>query len=126
MINFRNLEHNKIKAYMFIQWYKDEDFDFDDTSYIDSIYENFIHSLLEFQFINENITESDLKIKIYDIGKKYYGEKNLRNWFSDIYKFLMNKKEGPRLDTFIKLYGINEWNNKIKNRLLYPEFWILN
>ena len=108
---------------MFIQWYKDEGFEFDDMSYINENYENLIKSLLEFQFIPSDIKENELKIKIYDIGKQYYGEKNLRNWFSDIYKFLMNKKEGPRLDTFIMLFGINEWNEKINKRLLFPEIF---
>ncbi len=48
----------------------------------------------------------DIQTSIYEIGKKYDFE-NLRNYFQLIYNVLLGQNEGPRLGSFIALYGIN-------------------
>ena len=43
----------------------------------------------------------------YEIGKKHNFE-NLRDFFKLIYKVLLGQEQGPRLGSFIKLYGIKK------------------
>ena len=52
-------------------------------------------------------TASDIQEKVYEIGKLSAYE-NLRDWFKALYEILLGQSEGPRLGSFIKLYGIKE------------------
>ena len=49
----------------------------------------------------------ELQTQIYEIGKKYNFE-NLRDFFKLIYQVLLGQEQGPRLGSFIKLYGIKK------------------
>ena len=49
----------------------------------------------------------DIQSGIYQIGKKYNYE-NLRDWFKALYEILLGQEQGPRLGSFIQLYGIEE------------------
>lgn len=70
--------------------------------------------------IEPNASSEEIQTKIYDIGMDS-GYENLKLFFSDLYKILLGQKEGPRLGSFIKLYGINEIRDliaSIKNNSL--------
>ncbi|CAF0735881.1 unnamed protein product [Didymodactylos carnosus] len=54
--------------------------------------------------------------KIYDIGNNH-GYQNLREYFQELYQILLGQTEGPRLGTFVKLFGIQETINLIKQTL---------
>lgn len=50
---------------------------------------------------------SDLQTQVYEIGKKEeYGFENLRDWFRALYETLLGSEQGPRMGSFIALYGI--------------------
>jgi len=57
--------------------------------------------------LDDNSDHLIIQNKIYDIGMKASYE-NLRDYFKDLYQILLGQTEGPRLGTFIKLYGIKE------------------
>lgn len=44
---------------------------------------------------------------LYDVGKKYY-ENELNSWFKLLYKVLLGCDEGPRMGTFIAMYGVEK------------------
>ena len=52
-------------------------------------------------------SSEEIQTGIYEIGKKHEF-KNLRDFFKLIYKVLLGQEEGPRLGSFIKLYGIKK------------------
>lgn len=54
--------------------------------------------------------------KIYDIGMKA-GYDNLRDYFKELYQILLGQTEGPRLGTFIKLFGVKETQCLIEEKL---------
>ena len=54
-----------------------------------------------------NSTSENIQTEIYEIGKKNNFE-NLRDFFKLIYQVLLGQEQGPRLGSFIKLYGINK------------------
>ena len=74
-----------------------------------------ILDLLENQITSKNSSE-EIQTKLYDIGKKYKFE-NLKDFFKLVYQVLLGQEKGPRLGSFIKLYGINETINSIKKIL---------
>jgi lysyl-tRNA synthetase class 1 len=49
----------------------------------------------------------DLQTIVYEIGKQpEYGFESLRDWFKALYETLLGSEQGPRMGSFIALYGI--------------------
>ncbi len=49
----------------------------------------------------------DLQTIVYDIGKREeFGFETLRDWFRALYETLLGTEQGPRMGSFIALYGI--------------------
>jgi lysyl-tRNA synthetase class 1 len=44
---------------------------------------------------------------IYEIGKARYGQEALRDWFRALYETLLGSSQGPRMGSFIALYGVD-------------------
>ena len=59
------------------------------------------------QNISADSTAEVIQTAIYELGKKNNFE-NLRDFFRLIYQVLLGQEQGPRLGSFIKLYGINK------------------
>ena len=45
---------------------------------------------------------------VYEIGKTHYGKEALRDWFKALYETLLGSSQGPRMGSFIALYGLAE------------------
>ncbi|MBB5713447.1 lysine--tRNA ligase [Sphingomonas aerophila] len=52
----------------------------------------------------------DIQNIVYEIGKGQFGDgggfESLRDWFKALYETLLGSSQGPRMGSFIKLYGI--------------------
>ncbi len=60
----------------------------------------------------------ELQTLIYDIGKREeFGFENLRDWFRALYQTLLGSDQGPRMGSFIALYGIPETRRLIAEAL---------
>jgi lysyl-tRNA synthetase class 1 len=46
-----------------------------------------------------------LQNELYRIGREHFGKENMRNWFAAIYEILLGQSQGPRIGSFIALYG---------------------
>lgn len=66
--------------------------------------------------ISDDMSAEQIQEKIYDIGMQDYPE-NLREYFKDLYQILLGQTEGPRLGSFIKLFGIENMKRLIKEKL---------
>ncbi|MFV0643353.1 MAG: lysine--tRNA ligase [Sphingomonadaceae bacterium] len=56
---------------------------------------------------SEDADPSDLQTLVYEIGKdEQYGFENLRDWFRALYETLLGSSQGPRMGSFIALYGV--------------------
>lgn len=53
---------------------------------------------------------------LYTIGTNA-GYHNLREYFQELYQILLGQTDGPRLGSFIKLFGIEETKQLIRNKL---------
>ncbi len=55
----------------------------------------------------EDTTAEDLQTTVYEIGKReQFGFGNLRDWFKALYETLLGSSQGPRMGSFIALYGV--------------------
>jgi lysyl-tRNA synthetase class 1 len=43
---------------------------------------------------------------VFEVGKQHFGKENLRSWFQALYETLLGSSQGPRMGSFIALYGI--------------------
>jgi lysyl-tRNA synthetase, class I len=66
--------------------------------------------------ISNEIEAERVQEKLYEIGTNA-GYENLRDYFKDLYQILLGQSEGPRLGSFIKLFGINETKELIRRKL---------
>lgn len=62
-------------------------------------------------------TPEEIQKGIYDIGMKGGYEQNLKDWFKLIYMVLLGSEQGPRMGSFIKLYGIENTIKLIDEKL---------
>ncbi|MGV2432394.1 MAG UNVERIFIED_CONTAM: lysine--tRNA ligase [Rickettsiaceae bacterium] len=73
-----------------------------------------LHDMLS--SLDSDAEAEEIQTQIYDIGMKA-GYENLRDFFKEIYQILLGQEEGPRLGSFIKLFGINETKMLIEELL---------
>ena len=66
--------------------------------------------------IDNNSTSEEIQTEIYEIGKRH-NFLNLRDFFKLIYQVLLGQEQGPRLGSFIALYGIERTVNLINKAL---------
>jgi lysyl-tRNA synthetase class 1 len=63
-----------------------------------------------------NSTAETLQTEVYEIGKRHPFPE-LKDWFKGIYAVLFGQGEGPRMGSFIQLYGIGETRQLIDDAL---------
>jgi lysyl-tRNA synthetase class 1 len=59
----------------------------------------------------------DIQTQVFEVGKKHYGKENLRAWFQALYETLLGSSQGPRMGSFIALYGIDNSRKLIAQAL---------
>jgi len=59
----------------------------------------------------------DLQNIIFEIGKAHFGKEQLRDWFKALYETLLGTSQGPRMGSFIALYGIDNSRKLIAEAL---------
>ena len=55
----------------------------------------------------KNLNPEEIQKHIYEVGKRHKFE-NLKDFFKLLYQVLLGQEQGPRLGSFIALYGINK------------------
>ena len=57
--------------------------------------------------ISEEASAEDIQTLVYEIGKdERFGFESLRDWFKALYETLLGSSAGPRMGSFIALYGV--------------------
>jgi lysyl-tRNA synthetase class 1 len=55
--------------------------------------------------------------EVYEVGKARFGQEALRDWFRALYETLLGSSQGPRMGSFIALYGIENSRKLIAEAL---------
>jgi len=58
----------------------------------------------------------DIQTQVFEVGKRHPFE-NLRAWFQALYETLLGSSQGPRMGSFIALYGIENSRRLIAEAL---------
>ena len=76
-----------------------------------------LHNLAKMlESVGPDTSAKDLQNKVFQAGKES-GFENLRYWFKACYEVLFGQEEGPRMGSFIALYGVSETVNLIRKVL---------
>lgn len=70
----------------------------------------------ELEEISTESTAEDLQTIVFEVGKQF-AFSDLRQWFGTLYEVLLGQEEGPRMGSFIALFGIAETRALIKEKL---------
>ncbi|MEQ1686980.1 MAG: lysine--tRNA ligase [Sphingopyxis sp.] len=63
----------------------------------------------------------DIQSAVYSIGKdEAHGFASLRDWFRSLYEILLGSEQGPRMGSFIALYGVANTRTLIAEALAMP------
>ncbi|MEL7728723.1 lysine--tRNA ligase [Citromicrobium bathyomarinum] len=65
-----------------------------------------------------DMSAENLQTIVYEIGKREeFGFENLRDWFKALYETLLGSEQGPRMGSFIALYGIENTQKLIADAI---------
>jgi lysyl-tRNA synthetase class 1 len=59
----------------------------------------------------------EIQNRVFEVGKQHYGKERLRDWFGVLYETLLGSSQGPRMGSFIALYGIDNSRRLIAEAL---------
>lgn len=72
--------------------------------------------------VADDTPAEDLQTMIYEIGKQEeFGFENLRDWFRALYETLLGSEQGPRMGSFIALYGVANSRRLIEEAIASAE-----
>jgi lysyl-tRNA synthetase class 1 len=55
----------------------------------------------------EDASAEEIQTRVYEVGKDpAFAFENLRDWFKALYETLLGSSQGPRMGSFIALYGV--------------------
>lgn len=73
----------------------------------------------ELASMDEGATAEELQNLVYEIGKDpHFGFETLRDWFKALYETLLGSSQGPRMGSFIALYGVTNTRKLIAEALV--------
>jgi len=68
--------------------------------------------------IQADTSAEDIQTAVYEVGKdEAHGFENLRDWFRALYETLLGSAQGPRMGSFIALYGVENTRKLIAEAL---------
>ncbi len=76
----------------------------------------------ELSQVPADTSAEDLQTMVYEIGKREeFGFETLRDWFRALYETLLGSEQGPRMGSFIALYGVANTRKLIAEALAGAE-----
>jgi lysyl-tRNA synthetase class 1 len=72
--------------------------------------------LTAFESLPADAPAEDIQNEVYAVGKSHAYE-NLREWFKALYEILLGQEQGPRMGSFVALYGLDEINELLRRAI---------
>jgi lysyl-tRNA synthetase class 1 len=66
--------------------------------------------------LSSDASAEDIQTQVFEVGKRHPFE-SLRAWFQALYETLLGSSQGPRMGSFIALYGIDNSRRLIAEAL---------
>ena len=62
---------------------------------------------VDYRVLPADADAETIQTEVYEVGKRHPFE-SLRDWFRALYEILLGQSQGPRMGSFIALYGLKE------------------
>ena len=72
--------------------------------------------LAELEILEPGVEGETIQNRIYEVGRNH-GYDNLRAWFKALYEILLGQSQGPRLGSFVALYGLDNFRDLLRRAL---------
>lgn len=72
--------------------------------------------LSELDRLPADASSDTIQTVVFEVGKRHEFQ-DLKSWFGSLYRNLFGQNEGPRMGTFIALYGIDNTKQLIKSKI---------
>jgi lysyl-tRNA synthetase class 1 len=66
--------------------------------------------------MNEASTSEDFQNTVFEVGKKFYPG-DMKSWFSTLYSVLFGAESGPKIGSFVSLYGVTNMIKLVDDRV---------
>ncbi|MDR1982254.1 MAG: lysine--tRNA ligase [Holosporaceae bacterium] len=73
--------------------------------------------LAELDKLNGTESGDEIQSIVFEIGKKH-APADLKSWFNTLYRSLLGQEDGPRMGSFIALYGVDNTKKLIEEALI--------
>ncbi len=73
----------------------------------------------ELEALPEDAAAGEFQTAVFSVGKAHHYE-NLRDWFRALYEILLGQQQGPRMGSFIALYGRDKTIDLIRKAIENP------
>jgi lysyl-tRNA synthetase class 1 len=70
----------------------------------------------ELEKLDRRASADDFQTKVFEVGKRFFKD-SIRDWFKVLYGFLFGSESGPKMGSFIHLYGVDNTINLINKEL---------
>jgi lysyl-tRNA synthetase class 1 len=67
--------------------------------------------------LGQDTPGDDIQNRVFEVGKRHFGKERLRDWFGVLYETLLGSTQGPRMGSFIALYGLENSRRLIAQAL---------
>ncbi len=67
------------------------------------------------ELLSHGVHADEIQQLVFDVGKKYYNK--AADWFKVLYSVLLGQEQGPKMGSFITLYGVNETIKLIEQKI---------
>ncbi|MDR2598224.1 MAG: lysine--tRNA ligase [Holosporales bacterium] len=74
----------------------------------------------ELEELDHHASADDFQTKVFEVGKRFF-EDDIRSWFKTLYGFLFGSESGPKMGSFIHLYGVGNTVNLMNKELANGE-----
>lgn len=72
------------------------------------------------KFPSEKLNDaSELQNLVFLVGKNHGYEKKMRDWFLALYQILLGQEQGPRMGSFIALFGVENFVKLLEEKLKF-------
>jgi lysyl-tRNA synthetase class 1 len=61
----------------------------------------------ELESLGDNADAEAIQTQVYEVGKRHPFA-DLKSWFGALYQILLGQEQGPRMGSFIAVYGVSE------------------
>jgi lysyl-tRNA synthetase class 1 len=63
------------------------------------------------------VSSDELQKIVFEVGRNHGYEQKMRDWFLALYQILLGQDQGPRMGSFIALFGVENFVKLVEEKI---------